>query len=118
MNPVHMHLGSTMPIAAAEVYRLAVAGIAEIKDIRRRAVKEAVERSKDLRRKTWYGSTPAFNSEEEAMEHSPLVDAAKHVGYGDLAACEMCKRAAEYYIQLNQGYTLMNITLADFKAMV
>ena len=109
---------STFELPAKEVYRLAIASIAEIEGMRQRAVKEAIRVAQRARVRTWWGGTAnAFTSEEDAMENFPLVEDAKSAASTDMELCELARDTSKYLMEkFGEDYP-MRLTLNDYRGL-
>lgn len=113
---------SYIVLTAREVHRLAVQSIAEIDDMRRQRVNEALKEVEDETCSHFLGlyRHKRYPTRSIALKYAPEVQMAKHFANGDLMTCELLKKAAQYLLDntnLSEEQKVLHISLNDFRAL-
>lgn len=113
---------SYIVLTAREVHRLAVQSIAEIDDMRRQRVNEALKEVEDETCSHFLGlyRHKRYPTRDIALEYAPEVQVAKHFASGDRMTCELLQKAAQYLMdntQLTEEQKVLHISLNDFRAL-
>jgi hypothetical protein len=110
---------SFVSMTASEVFRLATASLAEIKDSRQRLINQTLEHVKNQRcTKHWFWSHQKYSSREEALEHSPEVAYARKYASTDEETCTLLLRMAKYLLNdESRSDKTIQISLEDFRAL-
>ena len=113
---------SYIVLAAREVHRLAVQSIAEIDDMRRQRVNEALKEVEDETCSHFLGlyRHKRYPTRDIALEYAPEVQMAKHFANGDRMTCELLQKAAQHLMdntQLTEDQRVLHISLHDFRAL-
>lgn len=113
---------SYIVLAAREVHRLAVQSIAEIDDMRRQRVNEALKEVEDETCSHFLGlyRHKRYPTRDIALEYAPEVQMAKHFANGDRMTCELLQKAAQHLMdntQLTEDQRVLHISLNDFRAL-
>ncbi len=113
---------SYIVLTAREVHRLAVQSIAEIDDMRRQRVNEALKKVEDETCSHFLGlyRHKRYPTRDIALKYAPEVQMAKHFANGDLMTCELLKKAAQYLLDntnLSEEQKVLHISLNDFRAL-
>lgn len=113
---------SYIVLTAREVHRLAVQSIAEIDDMRRQHVNEALNRVKNETCSHFFGlyRHKRYPTRDSALKYAPEVQMAKHFASVDRITCELLQKAAQYLMdntQLTEERKVLHISLNDFRAL-
>ncbi len=113
---------SYIVLTAREVRRLAIQSIAEIDDMRRQRVNEALNEVEDETCSHFLGlyRHKRYPTRDIALEYAPEVQMAKHFANGDRMTCELLQKAAQYLLDnsnLPEEQKVLNISLNDFRAL-
>ena len=113
---------SYIVLAAREVHRLAVQSIAEIDDMRRQRVNEALKEVEDETCSHFLGlyRHKRYPTRDIALEYAPEVQIAKHFANGDRMTCELLQKAAQHLLDndnLPEEQKVLHISLNDFRAL-
>lgn len=113
---------SYIVLTAQEVHRLAVQSIAEIDDMRRQRVNEALKEAEDETCFHFFGlyRHKRYPTRGIALEYAPKVQMAKHFANGDRRTCELLKKAAQHLLDnglLPDEKKVLHISLHDFRAL-
>lgn len=112
---------SYMRIHAREVHRMAIKSLADIEQMRNKAIQTALEEAEKKICTHWFGLIrhKKYPTRQHAMEYSRRVAAAHMFAYGDTAICEMLKSAAEYLLDpANKAEDqYINVTAFDYRAL-
>ena len=113
---------SYIVLTAREVHRLAVKSIAEIDDMRRQRVNEALKEVEDETCSHFLGlyRHKRYPTRDIALEYAPEVQMAKHFASGDRMTCELLQKAAQHLMdntQLTEDQRVLHISLNDFRAL-
>lgn len=113
---------SYIVLTAREVHRLAIQSIAEIDDMRRQRVSEALKEVEDETCSHFFGlyRHKLYPTRDIALEYAPEVQMAKHFASGDRSTCELLQRAAQYLLNndnLSEEQKVLHISLNDFRAL-
>ena len=113
---------SYIVLTAREVHRLAVKSIAEIDDMRRQHVHEALKEEEDETCSHFLGlyRHKRYPTRDLALKYAPEVQLAKHFASGDRMTCELLQKAAQYLMdntQLTEDQRVLHISLNDFRAL-
>jgi hypothetical protein len=119
---VHVTGMSYIVLTASEVYRLATQSIAEIDDMRRRRVNEALREVADETCSHFFGlyRHKRYPTRDHALEYAPEVQAAKRFAYGDRMTCELLQKAARHLMdndKLSEEQRVIHVSLNDFRAL-
>ena len=113
---------SYIVLTAREVHRLAVQSIAEIDDMRRQHVNEALKRVENETCSHFFGlyCHKRYPTRDSALKYAPEVQMAKHFADVDRMTCELLQKAAQYLMdntQLAEEQKVLHISLNDFRAL-
>ena len=113
---------SYIVLTAREVHRLAVQSIAEIDDMRRQRVSEALKEVEDETCSHFFGlyRHRLYPTRDIALEYAPEVQMAKHYATGDRITCELLQKAAQHLMdndKLSEEQKVLHISLNDFRAL-
>ena len=113
---------SYLVLPAREVHRLAVQSIAEIDDMRRQHVNEALKEVEDETCSHFLGlyRHKRYPTRDSALKYAPEVQAAKHFANGDRMTCELLQKAAQYLLDNNnlpEEQKVLHISMNDFRAL-
>lgn len=113
---------SYLVLSAREVHRLAVQSIAEIDDMRRQRVNEALKKAEDEMCLHFFGlyRHKRYPSRDVALEYAPEVQKAKHFAIDDRMTCELLQKAAQYLMdndELSEEQRVIHVSLNDFRAL-
>ena len=113
---------SYIVLTAREIHRLAVQSIAEIDDMRRQHVNEALNRVKNEACSHFFGlyRHKRYPTRDSALKYAPEVQMAKHFASVDRITCELLQKAAQYLMdntQLTEERKVLHISLNDFRAL-
>ena len=113
---------SYIVLTAHEVHRLAVQSIAEIDNMRRQHVNEALKEVEDETCSHFLGlyRHKRYPTRNIALEYAPEVQMAKHFASGDRMTCELLQKAAQHLMdntQLTEEQKVLHISLNDFRAL-
>ena len=113
---------SYIVLTAREVHRLAVQSIAEIDNMRRQHVNEALNGVEDETCSHFFGlyRHKRYPTRDSALKYAPEVQMAKHFASGDRMTCELLQKAAQYLMdntQLTEEQKVLHISLNDFRAL-
>lgn len=113
---------SYIVLTAREVHRLAMQSIAEIDNMRRQRVSEALKEVEDETCSHFFGlyRHKRYRTRDIALEHAPEVQLAKHFASGDRMTCELLMKAAQHLLDndmLPEEQKVLHITLHDFRAL-
>lgn len=113
------HNTSLIPLTAREIHRLALSALADMEATRGKIVTQALEAVKQQRCTHFFGlvSHQKYPTRELAMEHSPVVLAAKQWASSDFQTCEILKRAAQYFIDTAREDQIIQVSLNDYRAL-
>ena len=119
---VHAADLSYIVLTAREVHRLAVQSIAEIDDMRRQHVNEALNEVGNETCSHFFGlyRHKRYPTRNSALEYAPEVQMAKHFANVDRMTCELLQKAAQYLMdntQLTEEQKVLHISLTDFRAL-
>lgn len=119
---VHVANLSYIVLTAREVHRLAVQSIAEIDDMRRQHVNEALKEVENETCSHFFGlyRHKRYPTRDAALEYAPEVQAAKHFASGDRMTCELLQRAAQHLLDndnLPEEQKVLHISMNDFRAL-
>lgn len=119
---VHVAGLSHIVLTAREVRRLAVQSIAEIDDMRRQRVNEALKEVEDETCSHFLGlyRHKRYPTRDIALKYAPEVQMAKHFASGDRRICELLQKAAQYLLDndsLPEEQKVLHISLNDFRAL-
>lgn len=122
MIPTYAINSSFVRLPAAEVFRLAIASIADIQSKRQKFVEKAVEISLEAEDTSFMGlvKTKRFADRQEALEHSVAVDAAQQVMKGAEDTCELFRDMARYLMDspiIKDEDKYINLTMVDYRAL-
>ena len=113
---------SYIVLTAREVHRLAVQSIAEIDDMRRQRVNEALKEVEDETCSHFFGlyRHKLYPTRDLALKYAPEVQMAKHFADGDRMTCELLQKAAQYLMdndKLSEEQRVIHVSLNDFRAL-
>ena len=113
---------SYIVLTAREAHRLAVQSIAEIDDMRRQYVNEALKRVANETCSHFFGlyRHKRYPTRDSALKYAPEVQMAKHFADVDRMTCELLQKAAQYLMdntQLAEEQKVLHISLNDFRAL-
>ena len=113
---------SYIVLPAREVHRLAIQSIAEIDDMRRQHVNEALKRVENETCSHFFGlyCHKRYPTRDSALKYAPEVQMAKHFARVDRMTCELLQKAAQYLMdntQLAKEQKVLHISLNDFRAL-
>ena len=113
---------SYLVLPAREVHRLAMQSIAEIDDMRRQHVNEALKEVEDETCSHFLGlyRHKRYPTRDSALKYAPEVQAAKHFASGDRMTCELLQKAAQYLLDNNnlpEEQKVLHISMNDFRAL-
>lgn len=113
---------SYIVLTAREVHRLAVQSIAEIDDMRRQHVNEALKEVEGQTCSHFLGlyRHKRYPTRDIALKYAPEVQMAKHFADGDRMTCELLQRAAQHLLgngNLPEEQKVLHISLNDFRAL-
>ena len=113
---------SYIVLTAREVHRLAMQSIAEIDNMRRQRVNEALKEVEDQTCSHFLGlyRHKRYPTRDIALEYAPEVRMAKHFASGDRMTCELLQKAAQHLMdstQLTEDQRVLHISLNDFRAL-
>ena len=113
---------SYIVLAAREVHRLAVQSIAEIDDMRRQHVNEALKKVGNETCSHFFGlyHHKRYPTRDSALKYAPEVQMAKHFASVDRMTCELLQKAAQHLMdntQLTEDHRVLHISLNDFRAL-
>jgi len=113
---------SYIVLTAREVHRLAVQSIAEIDDMRRQRVNEALKEVEDETCSHFLGlyRHKRYPTRDLALQYAPEVQMAKHFADGDYMTCELLRKAAQHLLDnsdLPEEQKVLHISLNDFRAL-
>lgn len=113
---------SYIVLPAREVHRLAIQSIAEIDDMRRQRVAEALKEVEGEVCSHFFGlyRHKRYPTRDIALKYAPEVQAAKHFAHGDRTTCELLQKAAQHLLDnsnLPEEQKVLHISLNDFRAL-
>lgn len=113
---------SYIVLTAREVHRLALQSIAEIDDMRRQRVNEALKEVEEETCSHFLGlyRHKRYPTRDIALEYAPEVQMAKHFANGDRMTCELLQKAAQHLLDnanLPEEQKVLHISLNDFRAL-
>ena len=113
---------SYIVLTAREVHRLAVQSIADIDDMRRQRINEALKEVEDETCSHFLGlyRHKRYPTRDIALEYAPEVQIAKHFANGDRMTCELLQKAAQHLLDndnLPEEQKVLHISLNDFRAL-
>ena len=122
MMPMYAINSSFVRLPAAEVFRLAIASIAEIQSKRQKFVEKAIEASLEVEDTSFMGlvKTKRYADRQEALEHSKAVDAAQQVMKGAEDTCELFRDMARYLMDnpiIKDDDKYINLTMIDYRVL-
>jgi len=122
MTPMYAVNSSFVRLPAAEVFRLAIASIADIQSKRQKFVEKAIEVSLEVEDTSFMGlvKTKRYADRQEALEHSFAVDAAQQVMKGAEDTCELFRDMARYLMDspaIKDEDKYINLTMIDYRAL-
>lgn len=122
MMPMYAVNSSFVRLPAAEVFRLAIASIADIQSKRQKLVEKTIEVSLEVEDTSFMGlvRTKRYADRNEALEHSVAVDAAQQVMKGAEDTCELFRDMARYLMDspvIKDEDKYINLTMIDYRAL-
>lgn len=113
---------SYIVLTAREVHRLAMQSIAEIDDMRRQRINEALKEVENKTCSHFLGlyRHKRYPTRNIALEYAPEVQMAKHFANGDRMTCELLLKAAQYLLdndKLSEEQRVIHVSLNDFRAL-
>jgi len=113
---------SYIVLTAREVHRLALQSIAEIDDMRRQYVNEALKKAEAETCSHFLGlyRHKRYPTQDIALKYAPEVQVAKLYADGDRMTCELLQKAAQHLLDngnLPEEQKVLHISLNDFRAL-